>query len=217
MTAPASTQHSTRNAALPSRELFAALVVLLIGMPLVFVFARAMADGETRRREGPLRAMLGDAAFEALSRGEKTELNYLGDGLTAPDFTLTDQDGKPWRLQDHRGKIVVMNFWTITCQPCVEEMPSLVTLADIAARRTDIEVVAVSTDKDWKAVAPIFPPRSRLRVLFDPERKIVNGKYGTRLFPETWIIDPGGVIRMRVDGGRDWASALSIEAIDHFL
>ncbi|HEX7480611.1 MAG TPA: TlpA disulfide reductase family protein [Polyangiales bacterium] len=197
--------------------LFAGVLVLLVGAPLVFTFVRVAADSELRRREGPLRALLGDPSFEALKRGEKTELNYLGDGLTAPDFTLNDQNGKPWRLQDHRGKIVVMNFWTVTCQPCVEEMPSLVSLADIAATRTDIEVVTVSVDKDWATVAPIFPPNSRLRVLFDPSHKIVHDTYGTRLFPETWIIDRDGVIRLRVDAGRDWASALSIEAIDHFL
>ena len=199
------------------RELWAALLVLVLGAPFVFVFARAMADGEVRRREGPLRAMLGDQAFEALSRGEKTELHYLGDGLLAPDFTLTDKDGKPWRLRDHRGKVVVMNFWTITCQPCVEEMPSLVTLSDSARQRKDIEVVAITRDKDWNAVAPIFPPRSNLKVLFDPSRKIIKDTYGSKLFPETWVIDAGGVVRLRVDGPRDWAAALSLAAIERFL
>jgi peroxiredoxin len=202
---------------MPNRELWAGLLVLCLGAPFVFVFARAMADAEVHRREGPLRAMVGDEAFEALTRGEKTELHYLGDGLTAPDFTLPDKDGKPWRLRDHRGKLIVMNFWTVTCQPCVEEMPSLVTLADIARKRTDIEVVAISTDKDWNAVGAIFPPRSNLKVLFDPERKIVHDKFGTRLFPETWIIDADGVIRMRVDAARDWGSALTIGAIERFL
>jgi peroxiredoxin len=200
-----------------TREFWAALVVLCLGAPFVFVFARAMAEAEVHRREGPLRAMVGDQAFEALSRGEKTELNYLGDHLLAPDFTLHDKDGKPWRLSDHRGKIVIMNFWTVTCQPCVEEMPSLVTLADIARTRSDIEVVAVSTDKDWASVATIFPPRSKLKVLFDPERNVVHGKYGTRLFPETWVIDAEGVIRMRVDSARDWGSAISIGAFERFL
>jgi peroxiredoxin len=199
------------------RELFAGLLILCIGAPLLFVFARAMADAEVRRRETPLRAMLGDEPFEALSRGEKTELHYLGDGLLAPDFTLTDQQGKPWRLRDQRGKVVVMNFWSVTCQPCVEEMPTFVTLAEIARRRSDIEVVTVSTDKDWSAVAPIFPPKARLKVLFDPDRKVVKDKYGTRLYPETWVIDRDGVVRMRIDGPRDWASALSLEAIERFL
>jgi peroxiredoxin len=201
----------------PNRELWAGLLVLCLGAPFVFVFARAMADAEVRRREGPLRAMVGDEAFEALTHGVKTELHYLGDGLLAPDFTLQDKDGKPWRLRDHRGKLIVMNFWTVTCQPCVEEMPSLVTLADIAQKRTDIEVVTVSTDKDWNAVAAIFPPRSRLKVLFDPERKIVRDKFGTKLFPETWIIDADGVIRMRVDAARDWGSALTIGALERFM
>jgi peroxiredoxin len=212
MTAPAADDHKAKG-----RELLAALLVLLLGAPFVFVFARAMADGELRRREGPLRAMLGDAAFNALSNGEKTELHYLGDGLLAPDFTLMDKDGKPWRLKDQRGKLVVMNFWTITCQPCVEEMPSLITLADIAKNRKDIEVVAITSDKNWAAVAPIFPPRANLKVLFDPERKIIKDTYGSKLFPETWVIDADGVVRMRVDGSRDWGAALSIAAFERFM
>jgi peroxiredoxin len=199
------------------RELWAALIVLFLGAPFVFVFARAMADAEVVRREGPLRAMLGNETFESLSRGQKTELHYLGDGLLAPDFTLQDQDGKPWRLRDHRGKLIVMNFWTVTCQPCVQEMPSLITLSQIAKGRADIEVVTVSTDHDWNAVAAIFPPNSRIKVLFDPERKVVRDKYGTRLFPETWIIDAGGVIRMRIDSPREWSAALTINALERFL
>jgi peroxiredoxin len=206
-----------REAAAPKREFWAALLVLCLGAPFVFVFARAMADAETHRREAPLRAMLGDGAFDALSRGEKSELNYLGDGLRAPDFTLPDKNGKPWKLSEHRGKLIVMNFWTVTCQPCVEELPSLVTLATIAKQHPDLEVVAVTTDKDWAAVAPIFPPHSDLKVLFDPGAKVVREKFGTRLFPETWIIDERGVIRMRVDGPREWSSALSIGAIERFL
>ena len=199
------------------RELSAALIVLGIGVPLVFSFARAMAEGEVRRRETPLRAMIGDEAFDALSQGKKTELHYLGDELTAPDFALVDQHGKLFRLSDQRGKIVVLNFWSVTCQPCVEEMPSVITLAEIASRRSDIEVVAVSADKNWAAVSPLFGPQSRLRVVFDPDRKLIKGKFGTRLFPETWIIDARGVVRMRVDAVRDWGSALSLEAIESFL
>jgi peroxiredoxin len=207
----------TSSAVNGSREFWAALVVLIIGLPMLFVFANAMKEAEHLRREAPLRAILGSDSFDALTRGEKTELNYLGDGLLAPDFTLPDKSGKPFRLKDHRGKVVVMNFWSVTCQPCVEEMPSLVTLSTIANKRKDIEVVTVSTDKDWAAVAPIFPPNTHLRVLFDPTREVVKGKFGTKLYPETWVIDPEGVVRMRIDGPRDWSSALSLQAIERFL
>jgi hypothetical protein len=48
-------------------------------------------------------------------------------------------------------------------------------------------------------------------VLVDAEGKIVQDRYGTKLFPETWLIGPDGVIRARFDGARDWASPLTIE------
>ena len=90
-------------------------------------------------------------------------------------------------------------------------------LADLADKRADIEVVAVSTDRDWNAIAALFPPRFRLKVLFDPERKIVHDKYGTRLFPETFIIDARGVVRLRVDGKRNWSEALALNVIESVL
>jgi peroxiredoxin len=198
-------------------EWLSALIVLAVGAPMIFLFTRAMADGEQRRREAPLRAMLGDRAYERLARGEKTEEHYFGNELSAPDFTLRGHDGKPWRLRDQRGKVVVMNFWTITCQPCVEELPSFLELADLAARRDNIEVVAVSTDRDFSEVATLFPPQFRLKVLFDPDRKVVRDKFGTKLFPETWIIDGRGVVRMRVDGRRNWSDPLTFDAIERFL
>ena len=41
-------------------------------------------------------------------------------------------------------------------------------------------------------------------------RSVVD-KYGTHLFPETWIIDPKGIIRARFDGARDWSASLALE------
>lgn len=197
------------------REWLAALPVAIVGAPYVVAYARAMADGEVRRRESPLRAMLGDESFERLQRGEKTEEHYLGNSLRCPDFSLPDKDGQPWRVQDRRGKILVLNFWTITCKPCVAELPSLLALADLARGR-NIEVVGITTDKNWEEVATLFPPQHHLKVLFDPDRKVVRDKFGTRLFPETWVIDPRGVVRMRVDGGRNWSDAVALDAIASF-
>jgi len=199
------------------RESIAGLVVLAMGLPMVFGFGRAIVDGEKQRREAPLRAMLGDDPFEALERGEKTEQGYLGKTLSAPDFTLPDKDGKPWTLSKHRGKTVVLNFWSITCPPCVEEMPSLIELEELSHRRGGIELVTITTDKSWNEVSALFPPHTKLKILFDPEKKIVRDKYGSTMFPETWVIDPNGVIRMRIDGARDWSAAVALDAIQASL
>jgi hypothetical protein len=50
-------------------------------------------------------------------------------------------------------------------------------------------------------------------VLIDPDAAVVNGKFGTRLYPETWFLDPDGVIRARVDGARDWTNAMVLDVI----
>jgi len=199
------------------KETLATLFALALGFPLAFLFANAAADGEVRRGQAPLRGMLGNQSYEAIAEGVTPEQGYYGNDRRAPDFSLRDKNGRPWRLSDRRGKkVVVMNFWSITCGPCVEEMPTLDSLARLVQRYGDVELVTISTDANWDAVASVIPERSVLQVLFDPDRSIVRGKYGTRLYPETWIIDKEGLIRARIDGARDWSSPLALELITSY-
>ena len=141
---------------------------------------------------------------------------YAGMNRKAPDFELPDMEGRKVRLSSFRGKTVIVNFWTKTCKPCLEEMPALAELAKVARGRKDLVVLTVSTDEGpddvrdtlkvvLQGAEPPFP------VLFDHESEVVGGKYGTKLFPETWFIDPNGVIRARFDGARDWTDAIALE------
>ncbi len=200
-------------------------LAMLFGVPLVGLFGQAMADGTRRTREAPLRATLGSARFEQLrafdaqmtagdDAREAGSPHYYGTRLAAPEVELTRRDGSTWRLSDHRGKVVLMNFWSITCPPCVEEMPSLELLAAMVAGRDDVEVVAVSTDEGWDAVSRILPAEPRLTHLFDPDKSTVEGAFGTRLYPETWIIDEEGVIRLRFDGAQDWSAPLVLDLLE---
>lgn len=206
-----------RRGTLERADVLAAALVLLIGGPLVFTFASAFVDGETRRHEAPLRALFGTQIYDQLMHGDSVPQHYLGNDRLAPDFELTDQDGNPWRLRDHRGHVVVMNFWTVTCGPCVEEMPTLIDLSRIAEERGDIELVTISVDHSWDEVRTVVPHDAPMRVLLDSDRSVTRDMFGTRLFPETWIVDGRGVIRARVDGARDWASGIALDAIRSFL
>ncbi|MGB0679043.1 MAG: TlpA family protein disulfide reductase [Polyangiales bacterium] len=193
------------------REWLAALITTALALPLCVALVHALLDARQRAEEAPLRLLLGDDSFTRLRRGEKTGMHYLGDDRIVPNFTLPDHLGRPWNMQKQRGKVVVLNFWSVTCKPCLEEMPSLIELARIVADDKDIEVVAVSVDKDWPQVATLFPPKMQLRVLFDPDKKVVQGRFGTRMYPETWIIDREGTIRLRLDAPRDWSAAVVID------
>lgn len=195
------------------RELMAAFIVGVIAFPLILIFGGAVADARVRATEAPFRAVLGNTRFEALMDGEGGIPHYLGASLSAPDFTLPRQSGGTWSLADQRGKVVVMNFWTVTCRPCIQEMPTIELLAEITKNWGDVEVVAVSTDRNWAEVEAIIPPGSDIVSLLDADRSVVTDEFGTKLFPETWIIDKNGLVRLRFDGAFDWASPVALDLI----
>jgi thiol-disulfide isomerase/thioredoxin len=64
--------------------------------------------------------------------------------VPAADFQLHTLEGKPVRLSDYRGKVVLMNFWTTWCTACVGEMPALVALQKKHSDR--LVILGVSLD-----------------------------------------------------------------------
>lgn len=171
----------------------------------VFSFVSMARDAETRRGCVPICVM---------------RPSYAGQNRLAPDFELEDEAGAKVRLSQYRGKTVVLNFWTTTCQPCLEEMPSLADLTKVLRTRKDVVVLTVSTDLSKQTAATtlqtLLQGKPPFTVLYDPESDIVRGKYGTSLYPETWVIDPRGVIRARFDGARDWSNAMFLDLLDSF-
>ncbi len=157
----------------------------------VYGFVTVAKEGELRRRCTPTCLL---------------HPQYAAADRKVPDFTLTDAKGAKVDIASYRGKTVVLNFWTRTCGPCLEEMPQIAELTHILANQPDVAVVTVSTDEGPDAVKDVLksvikesPPP--FEVLFDPDGdEVVDKKFGTHLFPETWIIDPRGVVRARFDG-----------------
>ena len=124
-------------------------------------------------------------------------------GIQAPTFVMSDgvQTVDMGKL---RGKVVVLNLWATWCAPCVEELPSLLTLQQ---KLPNIAVVAVSTDQD-DTVYRKFLVKHNVDVLTvrDADQK-VNQMYGTAMIPETYIIDRQGVIRRKFIGAQNWTQA----------
>lgn len=189
----------------------AQLIVVALAALAVYSFGRTVRDAEARRLCTPLCAM---------------QPNYAGIDRLAPDFDLPAIDGSRTRLSDLRGKVVILNFWTKTCRPCLEEMDELANLGAVLRGRKDIVLVTVSTDEsveDARAtLTSVLGKDAPFAVLLDPDAEVVSGKYGTKLFPETWFIDPQGVIRARVDGARNqgqlsWDAAITLDFAESLL
>ncbi len=122
-------------------------------------------------------------------------------GFPAPDFTVQDSS-RTISLHDFHGQVVVLNFWATWCQPCVEEMPSLVQMQRQLGNK--VTVLAVSTDTDADAYQRFLRERNvQLLTVRDASQKS-NALYGTYKFPETYIIDQSGRVRRKFIGPVEW-------------
>jgi len=60
-------------------------------------------------------------------------------------FLLEDMQGKIHRLEDYRGKWVLVNFWATWCSPCLSEIPELSSLHN-AHKGRDLVVIGIAMD-----------------------------------------------------------------------
>jgi len=84
----------------------------------------------------------------------------------APDFVLADASGKPVRLSELRGKVVLLNFWATWCAPCAAEIPWFIEFQK-GYEHAGFATLGVSLDEDgWSAVKPyIDAHKSDYRVM----------------------------------------------------
>ena len=108
-----------------------------------------------------------------------------------PVLAVKTIDGKPWRLADHRGRWVVVNYWATWCGPCLKEMPDL---SALDAMREDVDVIGLAyedtTPADLQAFLarhPVVYPVAIADVYSPPA-----AFDAPRGLPTTWLIAPDG-------------------------
>jgi peroxiredoxin len=151
-----------------------------------------------------LAALLAIAAVSIIIMGcQKVVLNItsvkveasgpaIAKGVVAPAFTLTDSAGKTAKLDDYKGKVVLLDFWATWCTGCKEEIPWFAEFQRKYGKQ-GLEVVGVSMDDGWPVVKEFLAKT-------DVPYRIVLGddalmkKYGNENMPDTFLIDRQGKI-----------------------
>ena len=121
-------------------------------------------------------------------------------GRPAPEATGTLGDGTSFDLSRRKGSWVVLNFFDPTCIPCIQEHPELVRFSEDQERldadgaelysvitrgeQSEIEAFFGENGGDWPAV---YSDADEFPVAF-----------GVSQVPETWVIDPSGVVQLRL-------------------
>ena len=83
----------------------------------------------------------------AMRSGDMMKLNFHADAKPVSDQAYTKDDGSEGVLADHRGKVVLLNFWATWCAPCRKEMPMLAELQSEFGG-DDFEVLTLATGRN---------------------------------------------------------------------
>lgn len=133
--------------------------------------------------------------LSACSQGSAVEI-----GQEAPEFSLTDINGKTVSLSDFKGKAVILDFFASWCPPCRQEIPDFIELqkayGDKGFAMIGVALESAQAAKDFTVKALINYP-----VLVDDEK--VSNSYGPiRSIPTTFILDKAGKIVKMYIGSR---------------
>ena len=119
-------------------------------------------------------------------------------GQPAPEVEGPDLDGSVLKLSDLRGRYVVVNFFATWCIPCLREHPQLIRFADRHPAE-EAQILMVIYDDQPADVRAFFAKRGgNWPVLDDPGSKV---DFGVRGVPESFLVDPDGVVLSRLVGG----------------
>jgi cytochrome c biogenesis protein CcmG/thiol:disulfide interchange protein DsbE len=169
--------------AAPRRRPIAPFVALAVAAVLaVFVFVAAASDG---------------------GASETADSPLLDQ--PAPDVRTTTIDGAPFDLATRRGSWVVVNFFGTWCPPCVREHPEFVRFAEV-------ELYSVINNDSTENVRAFFAENGGDWPVLRDDDGAIAVAFGVAKVPETWIIDPLGVVRARIISNVD--AALLTDVLD---
>jgi len=118
----------------------------------------------------------------------------------APDFTLSDLEGKSLTLSEFRGKVIILNFWATWCPPCRREIPDFI---DLYRNYKDKGLIILGINLDAGDIRSVkrFSEEYGINYPVVIGNDSVTQDYGgIRAIPTTFIIDKKGDIREKYVG-----------------
>jgi cytochrome c biogenesis protein CcmG/thiol:disulfide interchange protein DsbE len=180
----------------------------------------AEASPSPRRRRAPFIALAvtlvvgGLFAVLATSKSATSDPSGLIDssllGKAAPAVRSTTLDGGVFDLAQRKGSWVVLNFFNSTCAPCRAEHAELVNFVDqqaqLGADAAEFYTV-LQYDDSVNDVKAFFLNHGGSWPIVRDDDGAVNVAFGVAKVPETWVIDPSGIVRLR------WAGMVTAEQL----
>ena len=143
------------------------------------------------------------AVYEAARRQGGTHAGAMG--AAAPAFSLNDIDGKPLTLANHRGKVVLLNFWATWCTPCRAEIPQFVEFQNKYGPQ-GLQIIGISMDDDATPVRAFYQQFKMNYPVAIGTATLADSYGGVLGLPVTFLIGRDGTIAAKYVGATDLAA-----------
>jgi cytochrome c-type biogenesis protein len=186
-------------------------VEVVSGVILILVGLLVMSGNSTKLASSRFMALIPNAEG-LLNRWFKTDASPVKEPATAntnfemaPDVEFQTLAGKPFRLKELQGQVVLLNFWATYCIPCREEIPALNALQH-EFQPQGLKIVGASLDDDANGVNAYQQEVAKFEyevLIGGSDAKV---KFQQSVLPTTYLIDRQGRIRQKIIGARDKAA-----------
>ena len=119
----------------------------------------------------------------------------------APLIAGPTVDGQGFDLDDHRGRWVVVNFFSTTCIPCIEEHPELVAFDEANSPTGEAAVVSIAFSDRASNVEAFFEENGGDWAVMVEDVGLYAITYGVSAVPETFLVAPNGIVTSKFLGG----------------
>lgn len=153
---------------------------------------------------------------DSSSGGKIQSLVAIPQTPQAPDFTLTDANGKTHTLSDYQGKVVIVNFWAVWCAPCRKEMPSMQRAWE-KIQHEDTLMLAVNWGDDAESVDKFIESidvNLEFPILLGGDNEMTS-EWSVKGLPTTFVIDSEGRLAYKVVGDIEWDDPKILEKVLH--
>ncbi|MCE3279292.1 MAG: alkyl hydroperoxide reductase/Thiol specific antioxidant/Mal allergen [Bacteroidetes bacterium] len=177
--------------------LFLRFFILLLSLICIETFGQNQTDSIHERK------------IDVYSKQSKDSLF----GKPFIDFEGTLLNGQKFKLSEHTGKVILLNFWFIGCPPCMGEIPDINELHR-TYKDSNVVLISLSTNSIKELNRFIEGKHSRpiekIEYPILPDCRSISEKYQITGYPTNILIDKKGIIRLVSHGA-------SIESLKKYI
>jgi len=133
---------------------------------------------------------------------QQPTIRFVRNPDPAPAFQLDMLDGKPLRVADYKGKVILLNFWATWCGPCRAEIPDLVGLQN--KYKDQLQIIGLVVDDDDREAIRKFVEKFRINYPVAIATDELRNDYGgIPALPTSFVLDAEGRVVQKHEGLRD--------------